>query len=68
MLRALLKQRNPQLADARLEALRRVAVLSWQHGYAIASHEVKAFLAAGFTARQYETVVDGIGVAKARRA
>ena len=66
--RKLLKQRNPQLADPRLEALRRIAVLSWQHGYVVAPHEVKAFLAAGFTAGQYETVVDGIGAAKARRS
>ncbi len=66
-LRRLLKRPNPQLADLRLEALRRIAVLSWQHGYAVASDEVKAFLAAGFTAMQYETVVDSIGTAKSRR-
>ena len=33
---------SPMLADPKLEALRRVAVLSWKRGYAIASAEVKA--------------------------
>lgn len=62
---------NPRLADPRLEALRRVAVLSWHHGYTIPSVEVRAFLASGFTPDQYELVVDSIGrgraIASARR-
>ena len=64
-MRALFKQHNPRLADERLEALRRAAVLTWHHGYVVPSHEVDAFLAAGFTTDQYETMADSIGVARA---
>ena len=67
-LRVLFNKPNPRLADERLEALRRMAVLTWHGGYAVASREVRAFLAAGFTPGQYETLVDSIGVARARRA
>ena len=59
---------NPQLADPRLEALRRVAVLSWHHGYTIPSGEVRAFLSAGFTPDQYELVVDSISRGRATSA
>ncbi|MCT8000399.1 hypothetical protein NZL82_00735 [Sphingomonas sanguinis] len=55
--------RNPRLADPSLEALRRMAVLSWHHGYSVPSHEVRAFLAAGYTADQYELMVDSIATA-----
>lgn len=55
--------RNPRLADPSLEALRRMAVLSWHHGYSVPPHEVRAFLAAGYTADQYELMVDSIAVA-----
>ena len=53
-----------------LEALRRIAVLSWHHGYSVPSNEVRAFLAAGYTPDQYELMVDSIGTALAgsRRA
>jgi alkylhydroperoxidase family enzyme len=57
---------NPQLADPRLEALRRIAVLSWHHGYTVPSAEVRAFIAAGFTPDQYELVVDSISRGRAR--
>lgn len=62
--------RNPRLADPSLEALRRIAVLSWHHGYSVPSNEVRAFLAAGYTPDQYELMVDSIGTALAgsRRA
>lgn len=53
-------QRNPRLADERLEALRRIAVLSWHYGYVVPGSEVSRFLAAGFTPEQYELVVDSI--------
>ena len=56
---------NPRLADPKLEALRRVAVLSWHHGYTIPSAEVRAFLASGFSNEQYELVVDSIGRGRA---
>ena len=55
---------SPQLADPKLEALRRIAVLSWKRGYAIASAEVKAFLAVGYTPAFYELVVDTIASAR----
>ena len=64
-LRTLLKQPNPRLANARLEALRRMAVLTWADGHAVAPHEVRTFLAAGFTPEQYETLVAGIAAARA---
>lgn len=64
-LRTLFRQHNPRLADGRLEALRRMAVLTWRNGYTVPSREVRAFLAAGFTAGQYETLVDRIVAARA---
>lgn len=59
---------NPRLADPRLEALRRIAVLSWHHGYTIPSSEVRAFIDAGFTPDQYELVVDSISRGRAKAA
>lgn len=58
---------NPRLADPRLEALRRIAVLSWHHGYVVPSREVSDFLAAGFTPAQYELMVDSVSAARASR-
>ncbi|WP_230480410.1 hypothetical protein [Sphingomonas sp. Leaf21] len=55
--------RNPRLADPSLEALRRMAVLSWHHGYSVPSHEVRTFLAAGYSPDQYELMVDSISTA-----
>jgi len=65
-LRAVFRQHNPRLADERLEALRRMAVLSWHHGFTVPSREVAAFLAAGFTGDQYEALLASIGVARGR--
>jgi hypothetical protein len=45
------------LSSPRLEALRRIAVLSWYRGFSVAPAEVRAFLAAGFTLDQYETLL-----------
>jgi hypothetical protein len=63
---------NPRLADEKLEALRRMAVLAWHRGYVIAKSELQAFLAAGFSMDQYEAMMASISVAKmgpdARRA
>jgi hypothetical protein len=58
---------NPRLADPKLEALRRVAVLAWRYGYVIPASEVRAFLAAGYTADQYETLLASIGTARSKR-
>lgn len=66
LLRAIFKQPNPMLADRRLEALRRMAVLTWHYGYTVPSAELRAFLQAGFTPDQYETVADSIGAARAK--
>ena len=53
-------RRNPHLADPRLEALRRLAVLAWHRGYAIATAEIRAFKQAGFSMGQYELVLASI--------
>lgn len=66
LVRVMLQSRKTMLADPRLEALRRIAVLTWRHGYTIASDEVRAFLAAGFTPGQYETMANAIGAARAK--
>ncbi|WP_174296585.1 hypothetical protein [Sphingomonas bacterium] len=57
---------NPRLADPALEALRRMAVLTWRRGYTVPPHEVSAFRAAGYSAEQYELLVDGIAAARRR--
>ena len=49
-----------ELADPRLEALRRLAVIAWHRGYAVHSSEIHAFKAAGFTMAQYELVLASI--------
>lgn len=46
--------RPSRLADGRLEALRRIAVLAWHHGYALPTSELRAFLQAGFSSGHYE--------------
>ncbi|MFD1787906.1 hypothetical protein ACFSC3_09995 [Sphingomonas floccifaciens] len=59
-------RRSPHLADPRLEALRRMAVLSWHRGFAVPAHEVKAFFRAGFSGDQYELMLASIGAARSR--
>lgn len=58
---------NPQLADSKLEALRKMAVLSWHHGYQIAESAIRSFLGAGFTHDHYALLADSITTARARR-
>lgn len=58
---------SPKLADQRLEALRRIAVLGWHYGYTIPTEELRAFLAAGFSLDQSELVQDSIGRARGAR-
>lgn len=55
---------NPRLADPRLEALRRIAVLSWHYGFAVHGSEVDAFVTAGFTIDQYELLVASMSPAR----
>jgi len=52
------------LADARLEALRRMTVMSWHRGYNVPSAEIEAFLAAGYTIAHYEALLAHIGQAR----
>lgn len=56
---------NPRLADPRLEALRRVAVLAWHKGYAVPRPDIRAFHEAGFTIEQYETLLASISRGRA---
>ncbi len=60
----LFDRRNPALADARLEALRRIAVLAWHADGAVPEAEVRAFLRAGFEHGQYETLIASIQAAR----
>ena len=61
-----LKRRNP-LADPRLEALRRLAVLGWHRGFAVPTSAVKAFLAAGYSPDHYEMLLGHISHRRAAR-
>lgn len=60
-------RRNPSLADPKLEALRRLAVLTWHHGYRVAESAVRAFVAAGFTLQHYELLAGSIVSARVKR-
>ena len=54
---------SPALANERLEALRRMAVLSWHYGFTVPGDDVAAFLSAGFSPDQYELMVRSIRAA-----
>ena len=54
---------SPELANPKLEALRRIAVLSWHFGFTVPGDDVADFLAAGFSAEQYELLVHSIRAA-----
>jgi alkylhydroperoxidase family enzyme len=56
---------NPALADTRLEALRRLAVLAWHKGYSVPRAAIRAFHEAGFTLEQYETLLASISRGRA---
>jgi hypothetical protein len=53
----------PSLANERLEALRRMAVLSWHYGFTVPGEDVASFLSAGFSPDQYELMVRSISAA-----
>ena len=57
---ALLGRTNPELANERLEALRKIAVLSWHYGFTIPGEDVADFLSAGFSPSQYELLVTSV--------
>ena len=54
------RENSPELVNPHLEALRRMAVLSWRRGFAVPAEEVARFLSAGFSPAQYELMVTGI--------
>lgn len=56
-----------KLADERLEALRRIAVLSWHRGYDVPTSAIKGFLSKGFSLDQYELLAGSIATARAAR-
>jgi hypothetical protein len=51
---------NPELANPKLEALRRMAVLTWHYGFTVPGEDVSAFLSAGFSPGQYELLAGSI--------
>lgn len=51
---------NPELADPKLEALRRMAVLTWHFGFTVHGDDVADFLSAGFSPDQYELMAGSI--------
>ena len=53
----------PQLANERLEALRRISVLSWHFGFTVPGDDVADFLSQGFSPDQYELMVRSIRAA-----
>jgi len=54
---------NPELADPKLEALRRMAVLTWHFGFTVHGDDVTDFLSAGFSPDQYELMAGSINSA-----
>ncbi len=54
---------NPELANPKLEALRRMAVLTWHYGFTVPSEDVANFLSAGFSPDQYELMAGSINSA-----
>jgi hypothetical protein len=54
---------SPELANERLEALRRMAVLSWHFGFTVPGGDVSDFLSQGFSPDQYELMVHSIRAA-----
>jgi hypothetical protein len=60
-------RRTNRLANDRLEALRRVAILAWHHRWNVPKSELASFLEAGFTTDQYELLQTSIGQARSAR-
>jgi len=57
------REGKPQLANDRLEALRRMAVLTWHFGFTVPGDDVASFLSQGFSPDQYELMVRSIRAA-----
>ncbi len=58
-----LKHAN-SLSNMRLEALRRMAVLSWHRGYSVPEGEVRTFISAGFTLAHYNILLTHINATR----
>ena len=58
---------DTRLADPRLEALRRVSVHAWYHGFAVPESEVEAFYAEGFSPEHLELVLTSISRGRSER-
>ncbi|NLS27174.1 hypothetical protein S2M10_21670 [Sphingomonas sp. S2M10] len=56
---------SPRLADSKLEALRRVAVLAWHKGYALPKQEIAAFHASGYSLDQLEVLLARVSQGRA---
>lgn len=56
---------SPRLADARLETLRRIAVLAWHGGSPLPEAEVAAFHAAGYSLGQLQLVLARVALPEA---
>ncbi|MBB4859091.1 hypothetical protein HNO88_002417 [Novosphingobium chloroacetimidivorans] len=52
---------SPVLANERLEALRRLAVQAWHHGYTVPASALREAKQAGFDETQIGAVIDMIG-------
>lgn len=57
---------NRRLANPRLEALRRFAVLAWHHGYALPVSAMKAFKEAGYTLDHIELLLAKVAKGRTR--
>jgi hypothetical protein len=62
----LMARGNPRLANPRLEALRRMAVLSWHYGFAVSGEDLADFLSEGFGVDQYELLVGSVSSVASR--
>jgi hypothetical protein len=54
-----------RLANPRLEALRRLAVLAWHYGYRAPVSAMKAFKAEGYSADQLELLLASVATSRA---
>ena len=54
---------NPELANPKLEALRRMAVLTWHYGFTVPGEDIANFISAGFSPDQYELMAGSINSA-----
>lgn len=56
-----------RLANDRLEALRRLAVLAWRHRWNVPADELDDFFAAGFSPAQFELMLGRISAVRAQQ-